>query len=368
MLGRSVGQELDARWLDAVVGGDDDEGGQADPSGGEPAEPAQVDNSAAEPTRNFDGGAAPEGSSEPYDGGGGEHQDDGSGGEHQDDGALYGASHDASEDPSAHHGPIDPEQAIQSMVPMPEMPEAPHFDAPTHTSAGPSADEMFRTRVDIAQNYADLASPSELHQGARGDCFNVAALNVLNAENPDYIHQLAQETRREGIYNVGTLDRQGNEHDVYVRDTPIRGGATTDDSHLQAVYNATSLLYHPGRPGGDPGDAMERVGASTSYLSPTDAALAYQNGDGAAILSTPNLTRATPEAQQALRDVGLYDNHAYQMAAVIHNDADGRDYAVLRNPWGSGTPDNPGNVHPAPIPVEDLHRYFASGVVGTTRY
>lgn len=425
----SIGRGLDNAWLDVVVGGDDEDGGQAEPSGDSGGGDApQIDNSASEPTRNFDAGgdvmphddgtsadmmphddgagaSAPEGLG--YDGGGNdgahdaslfgasEHGDASAYGAEHGDASPYGASdhneaplaaHDAmgdashlqephAQEPHAQepaqepHGPIDPEQAIRSMVPMPEMPGVPHIDAPTaaQQAAGPTAADIFHTRVDIAQNYADLASPSELHQGARGDCFNVAALNALNNENPDYIHQLAQESRRDHIYNVATLDRQGNEHDVYVRDTAIRGGATTDDPHLQAVYNATSLLYHPGRPGGDPGDAMERVGASTSYVTPSEAALAYQRGEGAAIIGTPNLTHASAADQQALRDVNLYDNHAYQVASVIHNDADGRDYAVLRNPWGAGTPDNPGNVHPAPIPVDELDRYFTSGVVGTTR-
>lgn len=410
---------MDWAALDVVTGGNDEEGGGGQEAAPE-APPAEYDNASAEPAQNFDTQSfetpevdypteAPQidttGVTPQYDDqqladnraamfGDGQYQDgaspeasfDGSPaaaadpayGEHT-NGPAYG-DHTAGPsygDPAGQApaigpeqqraaDPIDPVQAINSMVPLPEYPtEAPYIE-PSGTPAQPS----FEAQVDIAQHYQDLASPSELQQGQRGDCFNVAALNVLNAENPGYLQSLTQETRREGIYNVSTLDRQGNPHDVYVRDTPIRNGATTDDPALQSVYNATSLLYHPGKPGGSPADAMERVGADAGQMSPLDAVAAHQNGEGGAVLGTwdqRSLANADPSVQQGFRDANLYDGHAYQVASVIRNESDGRDYAVLRNPWQSGTPENPGSVHPRPIPVEDLDKYFSSGFAGTTR-
>lgn len=286
-----------------------------------------------------------------------------------DEGGVLAA---AQQEPSAPAAPVDPEAALRAMVPTPALPEAPNLDATTLGPVAPSTFselDRFNYQVDIAQNYRDLASPPELRQANRSDCFNVAAINALTARDPEAVSSLATETRRPGVWDVATLNREGNQQNVYVNDTPLRrGGATTDDPALQAVYNATTQLYHPGRPGGSPADAMERLGATTDILQPADAVQRYQAGDAAvlATLDPKSLGRADPATQQAFRDAGLVDNHAYQVSAVIRH-PDGRDYAVLTNPWISGTPDNPGNVHPRPIPVSDLSRFFGSGFTGRLR-
>lgn len=270
--------------------------------------------------------------------------------------------------------PVDPEAALRAL-PLPDAPLAPPTAADLGTPPAPSTFselDRFNYQADIAQNYRDLASPPELFQGTRGDCFNVAGINALTARDPDGVLGLAQPTRREGIWGVTTLNPDGQPNHVYTHDGRIstggdrsqdRGlaGATTSDPQLQAVYNATSLLYHPGQPGGNPAYAMERLGADArGYNDPTAAITDYQNG-GAAVLGTMSdrqLQAMDPATRQAFEGAGLVPGHAYQVASVLRH-PDGRDYAVLSNPWG--------REHPQPVPVSDLNRYFNSGFSGRTR-
>jgi hypothetical protein len=267
--------------------------------------------------------------------------------------------------PAAANGSIDPEQAIQSMVPPPADPLPPPTAADFDHSTllpGPTARERFDAQVDIAQHYADTASPPEVWQDARNDCFNVASINAMAAYDPDGVASLVSPTSRGDVVQVHTIDRDGNPRDVYVNPWPLqRGGADGTDPDLLALYNGTTQLYHPGQPGGSALDAMQRLGADTYGGSPNDIIDRYRNGEGGAVLGVPAARFMTPEQQQAVEDYGLHDWHVYQVASVIHNEDDGRDYAVLRNPWGYGDGSSP---HPAPIALDELPNVFGYGVIG----
>jgi hypothetical protein len=381
--GRSVfAVRVPTHVLEFVSGGDE-EGGDA-PVEEAPAQPT-VDDSSNEPSRNFDLGLPPVPEAAPLDLSG----IDPSGVTPRSDAeyaanrdAMFGDGHyqdSASPIDLAHttdlgHTPtaaIDPVAAINQMVPLPEYPPAPPTLDDIHgpIAGGPSGRDTFNAWVDIAQNYQDTASPPELWQARRNDCFNVASLNALTARNPDEVLSLATETRRDGVWDVATMNRAGNEQHVYVNDTPlIRGGADGNDPALVAIYNGTSQLYHPGRPGGYPDDAMQRVFAQTDVTTPELAALRYRDTtDTAAVLGTLSPRQLDDATRQAYADANLHPFHAYQVAGVFTNPDDGRDYAVLRNPWGYNADPaaQPGqSVHPQPIPLSDLNRLFATGTNG----
>jgi hypothetical protein len=64
---------------------------------------------------------------------------------------------------------------------------------------------------------------------------------------------------------------------------------------------------------------------------------------------------ATPDQASAQREFHILPDHAYQVAAVIHNDADGLDYGVVRDPFGFD--------HPSPIPLSRVNDPFLFGQI-----
>lgn len=408
--------DLTNELLDQAFGGDDDyDAGGGDAGGGDAGGGGEqsYDTSSNEPAANFDGGdAGGGGTADPgaTDYGTGDPGavepgavDDGAGnlgagdaGQQTPDVPMndFGTDADFARNQEQQaaagtpHTPSgDPNDQLASL-PMPEMPtQAPHIDPPTpeQLAQGPSAQQRFDAQVDIAQNYQDTASPSQLYQGGRNDCFNVAAINALNAHDPNGMQARVEPTNDPNVMRVFSENRMGDGDSTYVNPwqlqpvgsqrnaepsynfigQDLRGGAVSDDPSLQSIYNATTQRYHPSQPGGDPEDAMRRLGADTYSGAPSEIAQMYRNGDGGAVIGTHPERTLTPEQQQAYQQYNLQPWHAYQVSSVIRNDADGRDYVVLTNPHAPYVDGSP--RHPRPIPVEEADRLFAGGTIGRLR-
>lgn len=191
---------------------------------------------------------------------------------------------------------------------------------------------------------------SGLRQADRADCFNVAATESLWEAHPEEMKSLVTPTAKEGVADVLTYDREGQPVHEYVQTDSIRSGAVAvgADPDMQTAYNATSLLYHPGKSGGSTGDAMERYGATVTNDYASSTVDRFTDEGGAAVIGTPE---GLPD-----RPYNLHGWHAYIVKGTYTDVRDGREHVILKNPWGRD--------HPLPVPRAEVDDIFDGGSHG----
>ncbi len=232
---------------------------------------------------------------------------------------------------------------------------------------GPTDADILKTRIDIAQNYEDGASPPRLQQGSLEDCFVVGSLNEV-AKTPEGQAHLASriENLGDGFYQVKINDPHGAPQNVIVREPPGGFGAT-GDQNLRIFEKAIATTHTPDlgglterevysniNHGGWPGGVMQQLGLENPYgpkpaeYDPKDAIRIYDANGGS--LSGNTMTLNT--LKDPVNPYGLVGPHAYEVAMTYRDPTTSESMVVLKNPHGFN--------HPQPIPERDLGTYFST--------
>lgn len=176
-------------------------------------------------------------------------------------------------------------------------------------------------------------SPDDIVQGDLGDCWLLAVLAGIAAQNPGAIEDMVIDNG-DGTYTVTFADGERVTVDADVRDS---NGHALWVSLIEKAYARREGGYDD-IDGGDPNDAIEALlGGDTNSFDP-DSTKDFMFGDNVSPGdSYDRIEDALDDGRvvtASVRDsLGIDGGHALTVTDVY--ESDGEQYVVVRNPWGS---------------------------------
>lgn len=210
--------------------------------------------------------------------------------------------------------------------------------------------------------FVDEPSPTDVKQGAIGDCYFPAALAAIAHSKPDAIKDMIKDNG-DGTYTVRFFERSYGSRaprpveievdgDLYSRSWggPVYGtslGGSTDKDKMELWFPLVEKAYAQWKGsyerignGGVSGQVMQEViGARYNYrsLSSGNADQVYKELADAAQKGRPATAGTHGKDRSDLyTNTGVYANHAYSVYGVLEEG--GTRYVQLRNPWGQSEP------------------------------
>lgn len=217
---------------------------------------------------------------------------------------------------------------------------------------------------------ADGVQPTDVRQGALGDCWLISTMQGVAAANPQLIEQNIRDNG-DGTYTV-TLYENGKPVEVTVNDEfpAVQGDPTYADNEgdreLWPLLYEKAMAEHMGGSYEDldsdwPSKAIEAITGEEvktydeGWLPwdnkdlPPHSDLRSTLADGGVIIASTN-----GDGDKA-SDGALVSNHAYSVTGI---DSDGN--VTVQNPWGSHEP-------PITMTYEEFEKQFARFDVGSAK-
>lgn len=174
--------------------------------------------------------------------------------------------------------------------------------------------------------------PDDVDQGDLGDCWLLAVLAGMAAQNPDAIERMIRENP-DGTYTVTFADGRAVTVDADVRDS---GGHGLWVSIIEKAYAQREGGYDELN-GGDPSNALKALlGGDTEDFDP-DSTRDFIFGDNVSPAdSYRRIEQALDDGRVVTASVrntlGINGGHALTVTDVY--ESGGEQYVVVRNPWG----------------------------------
>jgi hypothetical protein len=195
--------------------------------------------------------------------------------------------------------------------------------------------------IDLSDEALD---PTNMEQGALGDCWFLAAAGAVAQEDPDWIREHLTENE-DGTWTVTFYDMWGNPVEITVEPTLAENGtkgAGGEDSWI-SIYEKAAAEYFGGNYSDIEGDLASRgllaITGNPSQLT-YDASLEelreqLENGP---VVATTEQGPADWYSPERIDDTTIVPNHAYVVESVEErvNPATGETETMvhLLNPWG----------------------------------
>jgi hypothetical protein len=226
----------------------------------------------------------------------------------------------------------------------------------------PDGAPMYPLRRYTGPLFTNGVQSSDVRQGAIGNCYFPAACGAVAHQMPKAIEDAITETTNaagEREFNVRFFSRSGRmemvtvDADLYTRSWggPIYGTTTGNNDAdkmelwfpiLEKAFAKWKGSYDTIGNGGSPADVMTALtGKPTTYYDTgyTDADEIFRAIKTAGDKKLP-MTAGTNDDKKLYTNTGVYADHAYSVLGA--EEANGKKYVLLRNPWGESEAGNDG--------------------------
>lgn len=205
-------------------------------------------------------------------------------------------------------------------------------------------------------------SPSDVRQGAIGDCYLPSAAAAVAFHNPKAIENAITESTNaagEREFTVRFYSRSGRmemvtvDADLYTRSWggPIYGNTTNgnDADKMELWFPIVEKAYAKWKGsfnaignGGSHADVMTALtGKSTTSMGTSwDSADAIFDAVKKAAANKQAMAAGTHDDKKLYTNSGVYANHSYSVLGA--EESGGKKYILLRNPWGESEAGNDG--------------------------
>jgi hypothetical protein len=203
--------------------------------------------------------------------------------------------------------------------------------------------------------FVDGASATDVVQGYIGDCFLVAALSAVAAQDPAAVRR-AIRANADGTFTVRFSDPADPSAQVSVvvdgalptRDGSLRYGSGADAKELWVPLLEKAFAKWQGGydrigRGGVPGDVLTALtGRPYQHTAIGRSARpeVLHEQLTLALDQKRAVVLATSSSPTRYLNSGLYANHSYTVLRAFEED--GKRYVELRNPWGESEPEGNG--------------------------